>query len=117
MIQTVEMARKAGARIVYLASAAPPVRHQNVALTLVKTFVAKGRTEEEINEFLGSDGLVFQNSEALQKIAQKMNPLIDRWESPSAYMYRISILPLVVFRPRNWLVIKVFDVYRAHCLC
>jgi hypothetical protein len=33
----------------------------------VKTFVAKGRTEEEINEVLGS--VVFENSKALQKIA------------------------------------------------
>jgi amidophosphoribosyltransferase len=68
--QIVEMARNAGARKVYFASAAPPVRFPNVYgidMPAVDEFIAHNRSEEEIGEFIGADGIIFQDLEDLRK--------------------------------------------------
>jgi len=62
--QIVQMAREAGARKVYLASAAPPVRHPNVYgidMPSAEELVAHGRTEDEIRQLLGCDWLIYQD--------------------------------------------------------
>lgn len=62
--QIIQMARDAGARKVYFASAAPPVRHPNIYgidMPAVEELVAHGRTEKEIEQFLGCDWLVYQD--------------------------------------------------------
>ena len=62
--QIVQMARDAGARKVYLASAAPPVRHPNIYgidMPSREELVAHGRSEREIEQFLGCDWLVYQD--------------------------------------------------------
>ncbi len=62
--QIVQMARDAGARKVYLASAAPPVRYPNIYgidMPSVDELVANGRSESEIEAFLGCDWLVYQD--------------------------------------------------------
>jgi amidophosphoribosyltransferase len=62
--QIVQMAREAGARKVYLASAAPPVRYPNVYgidMPSAEELVAHGRTEAEIEKLLGCDWLVYQD--------------------------------------------------------
>ena len=62
--QIVQMARDAGARKVYLASAAPPVRHPNVYgidMPSVEELIANGRSEKEIEALLGCDWLVYQD--------------------------------------------------------
>lgn len=62
--QIVQMARDAGARKVYLASAAPPVRHPNVYgidMPSVEELVAHGRSEQEIEAVLGCDWLIYQD--------------------------------------------------------
>jgi len=62
--QIVQMAREAGARKVYLASAAPPVRHPNVYgidMPSAEELVAHGRSEAEIEKVLGCDWLVYQD--------------------------------------------------------
>lgn len=62
--QIVQMARDAGAKKVYLASAAPPVRHPNVYgidMPSREELVAHGRTEKEIEQLLGCDWLVYQD--------------------------------------------------------
>ena len=62
--QIVQMARDAGARKVYLASAAPPVRFPNVYgidMPSNEELVANGRTEREIEQLLGCDWLVYQD--------------------------------------------------------
>ena len=68
--QIVEMARESGASKVYFASAAPPVRFQNVYgidMPATTEFVANGRTIEEINDHIKSDKLFYQTLEDLQK--------------------------------------------------
>jgi amidophosphoribosyltransferase len=62
--QIIRMAREAGARKVYFASAAPPVRHPNVYgidMPAVHELVANARTEHEIAKFIGADWLVYQD--------------------------------------------------------
>lgn len=69
--QIVEMARDVGARRVYFASAAPPVRHPNVYgidMPDVSEFVANGRSIEEINDHIGSDRLFYQTLEDLIEV-------------------------------------------------
>ncbi|HZW17294.1 MAG TPA: amidophosphoribosyltransferase [Luteimonas sp.] len=62
--QIVQMARDAGARKVYLASAAPPVRYPNIYgidMPSAEELVANGRSEKEIEQILGCDWLVYQD--------------------------------------------------------
>ncbi|MGB0133947.1 amidophosphoribosyltransferase [Dokdonella sp.] len=62
--QIIQMARDAGAKRVYFASAAPPVRYPNIYgidMPSAAELVAHGRTEEEIEKVLGADWLVFQD--------------------------------------------------------
>ncbi|MBS3895680.1 amidophosphoribosyltransferase [Silanimonas sp.] len=62
--QIVQMAREAGAKKVYLASAAPPVRFPNIYgidMPAANELVAHGRSEAEIQQHLGCDWLVYQD--------------------------------------------------------
>ena len=72
--QIVALARQAGARNVYFASCAPPVRHPNVYgidMPAASEFVAHGRSEEEISDFIGSDWLVYQDLEDLERAVRE----------------------------------------------
>ena len=67
--QIVQMARDAGARKVYFASAAPPVRHANVYgidMPAVEELVAHGRSEQEVEALLGVDWLIYQDLKDLE---------------------------------------------------
>jgi amidophosphoribosyltransferase len=67
--QIVQMARDAGAKKVYLASAAPPVRYPNIYgidMPSVDELVAHGRTEKQIEELLGCDWLIYQELSDLE---------------------------------------------------
>ena len=62
--QIVQMARDAGARKVYLASAAPPVRYPNIYgidMPSADELVAHNRTEAQIEALLGCDWLIYQD--------------------------------------------------------
>ena len=62
--QIIQMARDAGARKVYLASAAPPVRYPNVYgidMPAASELVAHGRSEDEVQAVLGCDWLIYQD--------------------------------------------------------
>ena len=68
--QIIEMAREAGARRVYFASASPPVRFPNVYgidMPAASELVASGRTEQQVQEFIGADWLVYQDLDDLIK--------------------------------------------------
>lgn len=67
--QIVQMARDAGARKVYLASAAPPVRHPNIYgidMPTPEELIAHGRSEAEIERMIGCDWLVYQDLSDLE---------------------------------------------------
>nr|WP_315849249.1 amidophosphoribosyltransferase [uncultured Rhodoferax sp.] len=68
--EIVQMARDAGARKVYLASAAPPVRFPNVYgidMPTSSELVAHNRTVEQIREIIGCDALIYQDVDGMKK--------------------------------------------------
>ena len=82
--EIVQMARDAGARKVYFASAAPPVRFPNVYgidMPSRKELIATGRTDEEICREIGADKLIYQDIDDLKAAVSKINPLIQRFEA------------------------------------
>ena len=79
--QIIQMARDAGARKVYFASAAPPVRYANVYgidMPSRSELVANGRTDEEIGQFIGADRLLYQRLEDLIEAVREGNPKISQ---------------------------------------
>ncbi|HDL5698831.1 TPA: amidophosphoribosyltransferase [Mannheimia haemolytica] len=81
--QIVEMARAAGAKRVYFASAAPEIRYPNVYgidMPTCEELVAYDRSVEEVAEMIGVDKLIFQDLEALYKSIQLENPTIHRFD-------------------------------------
>ncbi|MDX1633122.1 MAG: amidophosphoribosyltransferase [Marinobacter sp.] len=81
--EIVQMARDAGARKVYFASAAPPVRYPNVYgidMPAASELIAHGRSIEEIRELIGADWLLYQDLEDLIACVNDVNPEIERWE-------------------------------------
>jgi amidophosphoribosyltransferase len=82
--QIIQMAREAGAKKVYLASASPPVRYPNVYgidMPAASELVAAGRTEAEICEAVGADRLIYQDLEALEKAVRGKNTKLDGFDS------------------------------------
>ncbi len=83
--QIIQMARDAGARQVYFASAAPPVRHPNVYgidMPSSKELIAHGRDENEINREIGSDRLFYQDLEDLiDSVVHKNVPHVKQFEA------------------------------------
>lgn len=68
--QIINMARAAGAKKVYFASAAPAVRFPNVYgidMPAKSELIANNRTTEEIARVIGADWLVFQDVEDLKQ--------------------------------------------------
>ncbi len=81
--QIIEMARKAGAKRVYFASAAPPVRYPNVYgidMPSVKELIGHDRDEQQIAEAIGADWLVYQDLEDLIDAVQKGNKSIKHFD-------------------------------------
>ncbi len=81
--EIIEMAREAGARKVYFASAAPPVRYPNVYgidMPTSSELVAHGRTIEELEALLGADRLIYQDLEDLIEAVRAGNPEISRFD-------------------------------------
>jgi amidophosphoribosyltransferase len=75
--EIVQMARDAGARKVYMASAAPPVRYPNVYgidMPTSSELVAHNRTVEEIREIIGCDALIYQDVDGMKKAIGSLNP-------------------------------------------
>ena len=82
--QIVQMARDAGARKVYLASAAPPVRFPNVYgidMPSAEELVAHGRTDEEVQKLLGCDWLIYQDLADLEEAVSGPKHRIDHFDS------------------------------------
>ena len=82
--EIVLMAREAGAKKVYLASAAPPVRHANVYgidMPTSEELIAADRDEAEINRVIGADGLIYQDLEDLKAAVRALNPAINFFET------------------------------------
>ena len=81
--QIVMMAREAGARKVFFASAAPPVRFPNVYGIDMPTraeLLATGRTDEQICREIGADALIYQDLDALVAAVREGNTEIQEFD-------------------------------------
>jgi amidophosphoribosyltransferase len=82
--EIVQMAREAGARKVYFASAAPPVLFPNVYGIDMPTrdeLIAYGRTVEEVCTEITADRLVYQDIDALKRSISDVNPALTNFEA------------------------------------
>ncbi|HWI35856.1 MAG TPA: amidophosphoribosyltransferase [Burkholderiales bacterium] len=82
--EIVQMARDSGARKVFFASAAPPVRFPNVYGIDMPTraeLIAAHRTEEEVCREIGADALIYQDLEDLKDAIRRVNPKLVDFET------------------------------------
>lgn len=80
MKQIIDMCRKAGAKNIYVAIGAPPVRHPDVYGVDIPTrseLIAHGLTEDEIRKTIGADELFYQTVPDLIASAKAGNPEVD----------------------------------------
>jgi amidophosphoribosyltransferase len=64
----IEMTRSVGAKKVFFASAAPPVKYPNVYgidMPASSELIASGKSEEELADFIGADWLIYQTLDDL----------------------------------------------------
>jgi len=81
--QIVKMAREAGAKKVYFASASPAVKYPNVYgidMPSPEEFVAHNRNSEEIAKEIGADWLIYQDLADLIKACQRGNKRITEFD-------------------------------------
>jgi amidophosphoribosyltransferase len=82
--EIVQMAREAGARKVFFASAAPPVKFPNVYgidMPTSSELIAYGRSEEEVCREITADALVYQDLDALKRSISDANPALKSFEA------------------------------------
>jgi amidophosphoribosyltransferase len=82
--QIIKLAREAGARKVYFASAAPPVRYANVYgidMPAASELIANGRSVEEIQELIGADRLIYQDLNGLVRSVRHDNSSITEFDT------------------------------------
>ena len=82
--QIIGQARDAGARQVYFASAAPPVRYQNVYgidMPVTGELIAFNRNEEDVARAIGADRLFYQSLDGLVGAVQRENPRLREFDT------------------------------------
>ena len=82
--QIIEMVREAGAKKVLFASAAPPVKYQNlygIDMAATKELIAHNKTEAEVADAIGADELIYQSLDELISSVQEGNPDIKDFET------------------------------------
>ena len=82
--EIVQMAREAGAKKVYLASAAPPVRYPNVYgidMPSAHELVAHDRSIDQVRAHVGCDALIYQDLSAMQQALLRLNPSLDGFDA------------------------------------
>ena len=79
----VKMVRDCGANKVFLASASPPIRHQNVYgidMPATKELIGYNRSIRRIKKYIKVDELIYQDLEDLTRSASIGNPKIKEFE-------------------------------------
>ena len=82
--EIVQMARESGARKVFFASAAPPVRYPNVYgidMPTREELIASGRNDDEVAREIGCDALIYQDLDALIDDVRSVNPAVTNFET------------------------------------
>lgn len=82
--EIVRMARQSGAKKVFIASGAPPVRYPNVygidMPTTAELIAGDNRPTEQIRIEIGADALVYQTIEGMKEAVGGLNPEIKRFD-------------------------------------
>ncbi len=81
--EIVQMAREAGAKNVYLASAAPPVKFPNVYgidMPSRTELLAHNKNDDEILNDIGADALIYQDLDDLKFSVAKENKLLQNFD-------------------------------------
>lgn len=81
--QIIQMARQAGAKKVYFASASPEIRFPNVYgidMPAAEELIAHQRSLAEIQDFLGADKLFYQDLDSLIASVREFNPELQAFE-------------------------------------
>ena len=81
--EIIQMARDAGAKKVFIASAAPGVRYPNVYgidMPSASELIAHDRTDQEVERLIGADWLIYQDLEDLVASASDGNKNINNFE-------------------------------------
>ena len=83
-LQIVQMAREAGARKVFFASASPEIRYPNIYgidMPTSKELIAYGRDNAEICKEIAADALIYQKLEDLEASVTEENPALTKFET------------------------------------
>ncbi len=81
--EIVQMAREAGAKNVYVASAAPPVRYPNVYgidMPSASELIAFDKSAEQVAKEIGADWLIYQELDDLIDACRRGNKKIDEFD-------------------------------------
>ncbi|KAJ3299128.1 amidophosphoribosyltransferase [Borealophlyctis nickersoniae] len=81
--EIVQMARESGAKKVYFASCAPPIRYPNVYgidMPTRQELVAFNRTDDQVAEEIGADCVIYQDLDDLVESVAKYNPNIKNFD-------------------------------------
>lgn len=81
--EIIQMARDAGAKKVYMVSAAPGVRYPNVYgidMPSANELIAHGRSDDEVGQIIGADWIIYQDLEDLIASGTEGNPLVKRFD-------------------------------------
>ena len=118
--EIIQMARDAGAKKVYLTSAAPPIRYPNIYGIDIPTrheLVAYERNEDEIAEKLGCDWIVYQRLKDLEDSVNEAGECTDQCELMqlehvcfSLFLYFISIILI-----RKCSILLYYTAYETSC--
>ena len=80
----IEMAREAGAKKVYFASAAPAIKYQNlygIDMPATSELIASNKTDDEVAKEIDSDWLIYQRLDDLIDTVRVGNPEIENFET------------------------------------
>jgi amidophosphoribosyltransferase len=82
--QIIQLARDAGAKKVYFASAAPAIRFPNVYgidMPAASELIAHNRDDDQVAAEIGADKLIYQDLEALVRAVRKGNPRVEQFDA------------------------------------
>ncbi len=83
-LEIVQMARAAGAKKIFFASAAPAIRYPNVygiAMPTHEELIAYNKTEQEVCDFIHADVLIYQDIADLKQAIRDLNPAIEHFDA------------------------------------
>lgn len=81
--EIIQMAREVGAKKVFMASCAPPIRHSNVYgidMPSRNELVAHDRSIEQVAETIQADAVIYQTLDELVESVRSLNPALTKFD-------------------------------------